>query len=204
MPMRPPRLSLLSILAILPLAACVETAVIGGVAAVGSTALQERGVKGAATDLGIRAQINDAWLRADQIYMRDLNLQVYEARVLVSGEVANSDLRAQAIQLAWKASGVREVINELEVGNTGGGRTYLVDSRIVRELEGKMLFEKGVTSVNYSVESFNGNVYLLGVAQDQTELNRVLQLARNVSGVKRVVSHVLLRDDPRRFKAPPA
>ena len=79
MPMRPPRLSLLSILAILPLAACVETAVIGGVAAVGSTALQERGIKGAATDLGIRAQINDAWLRADQIYMRDLNLQVYPA-----------------------------------------------------------------------------------------------------------------------------
>ena len=70
---------LLSMLAILPLAACVETAVVGGVAAVGSTALQERGIKGAASDLGIRAQINDAWLKADQVYMRDLNLQVYDA-----------------------------------------------------------------------------------------------------------------------------
>lgn len=196
----------LPVLAVLPLAACVETAVVGGAAAVGSTALQERGVKGAASDLGIRTEINDLWVRDanGQVFMRDLNLQVYEGRVLVSGEVANADLRAQAVQLAWKASGVKEVINEIEVGNTGGLRTYWVDSRIVRELEARMLLERGVSSPNYSVESYNGNVYLLGVAQDQTELNRVLQLARNISSVKKVVSHVLMKDDPRRFRGPPA
>jgi osmotically-inducible protein OsmY len=207
--MRPARaLRLLPVLALLPLlGACVETAVIGGTAtALGSAALQERGVKGAAADLAIRMEINDLWLKdtSGQVFMRDLNLQVQEGRVLVSGEVADADLRAQAIQLAWKASGVREVINEVEVGNAGGMRTYWTDSKILRELEGRMLLERGVASVNYSVEAFNGVVYLLGVAQDQTELNRVLQLARNIASVRRVVSHVLMRDDPRRFRAPAA
>ena len=195
--------SLLPALAALGLAGCIETAVVGG-AAVGSTALQERGVKGAAADLGIRSEINDLWFKDEhgQVFMRDLNLQVQEGRVLVSGEVANADLRARAVQLAWKASGVREVLNEVEVGNNGGLRTYWTDSKIVRELEARMLLEKGVSSSNYSVESYNGTVFLIGVAQDQTELNRVLQLARNISSVKKVVNHVLLKDDPRRFRAP--
>jgi len=190
--------------AVLALAGCIETAVVGGAAAVGSTALQDRGVKGAAIDLGIRSEINDLWFKDEngQVLMRDLNLQVQEGRVLVSGEVANADLRARAVQLAWKASGVREVLNEVEVGNSGGLRTYWTDSKIVRELEARMLLEKGVTSPNYSVESYNGTVFLIGVAQDQTELNRVLQLARNISSVKKVVNHVLLKDDPRRFRAP--
>jgi osmotically-inducible protein OsmY len=193
-------------LAALVLAGCVETAVIGGTAAVGAaTAMQDRGVKGAAEDLSIRAQINDMWFkdRNGQALMRDLNLQVQEGRVLVSGELATADMRADAIQLAWKASGVREVINEVEVGNTGGLRTYWTDSRIVRELEARMLLERGVSSLNYSVESYNVTIYLLGVAQDETELGRVLQLARNIGGVKRVVNHVLLRDDPRRFRPAP-
>ena len=191
-------------IAALALAGCIETAVVGGAAAVGSTALQDRGVKGAAADLGIRSEINDLWFKDEhgQIFMRDLNLQVQEGRVLVSGELANADLRARAVQLAWKASGVREVLNEVEVGNSGGLRTYWTDSKIVRELEARMLLEKGVTSPNYSVESYNGTVFLIGVAQDQTELNRVLQLARNISSVKKVVNHVLLKDDPRRFRAP--
>ncbi|MBL8696876.1 MAG: BON domain-containing protein [Alphaproteobacteria bacterium] len=185
-------------------AACVETAVVGGAAVIGSAALQERGIKGAASDTAVRARIVHEWNSASGVFMRDLNLQVWEGRVLVSGEIANEDLRAQAIQLAWKAEGVREVINEVEIGNAGGFRTYVVDSRIVSELETRMKLEKGVSSVNYSTESFNGAVYLIGVAQDQEELNRVLQLARNISGVRRVVSHVLLKDDPKRFRKPPA
>jgi osmotically-inducible protein OsmY len=187
------------------LSACVEAVLLGGTAAVvGATAAQDRGVKGATSDLGIRAEIVNAWTTANSVFLRDLNLQVYEGRVLVSGEVANEELRAQAIQLAWKAGGVREVLNEVEVGTSGGLRTYLVDSRIVRELEGKMLFEKGVSSLNFSIESFNANVFIIGVAQDQVELNRVLQLARGISGVKKVVPHVLMKDDPRRFRTAPA
>ena len=117
-------LAFCALLAAAPLAACVETAVVGGAAAGTSVALQERGVKGTASDIGIRSEIVHNWTQTDQRYLSDLNLQIYEGRVLVSGEVANEDLRAQAIQLAWKAKGVREVINEVEVGGAGGVGTY--------------------------------------------------------------------------------
>jgi len=41
-------------------------------------------------------------------------------------------------------------------------------------------------------------VYLMGIAQDEAELSQVAEHARNIGGVKDVVSHVVLKDDPRR------
>jgi len=49
----------------------------------------------------------------------------------------------------------------------------------------------------------NGTVYLLGVFTDAAEHDRVLGIARSQSSIRRVVSHVIARDDPRRFRSPP-
>jgi osmotically-inducible protein OsmY len=185
---------------ILALGGCVATAV-GAGAAVGDTALQDRGIKGAVSDTAIRTEINNNWLQKDHKMWMALHMQIYEGRVLVSGTVPTADERADAISLAWKASGVREVIDEVEVSNGGGIVDYARDEKIETELSAKILFAKGVNSTNYSVEVVGGVVYLLGVAKDQRELDTVLNIARNLADVKKVVSHVLLRDDPQRFKS---
>lgn len=182
---------------------CIEAAV-GAGATAGVAAVQERGVKGAVSDTGIRAEINHYWLQKDQALFGNCNLQIHEGRVLVTGAVKDEDTRADAIQLAWKAKGVREVINEIEVTNEGGVGAYARDTAIVTELRSKLLFTKDIQSVNYSIESVNNTVYLLGVAQNQAELDKVIEIARNVRYVRRVVSHVLMKDDPRRFRAPAA
>jgi osmotically-inducible protein OsmY len=180
---------------------CVAAAV-GAGATAGVAASQDRGIKGAASDTAIRAEINHYWLQKDQSLFGNCNLQIHEGRVLVTGAVKDADTRAEAIQLAWKAKGVREVINEIEVTNQGGVGAYARDTAIVTELRSKLLFAKDIQSVNYSIESVNGTVYVLGVAQDQVELDKALNIARNVNYVRRVVSHVLMRDDPRRFREP--
>ena len=59
-----------------------------------------------------------------------------------------------------------------------------------------------VLSINYSVETVNGTVYLIGIAQDEAELVRVIEHARGIEDVKRVVSHVVLKDDRRRPVTP--
>jgi osmotically-inducible protein OsmY len=40
--------------------------------------------------------------------------------------------------------------------------------------------------------------YVLGIAQSNDELDKVLETIANTKGVKRVVSHVILKDDARR------
>jgi len=184
----------------LGLSGCLATASTG-VAVGGSAAMQDRGIKGAANDTAIRAEINHYWLDKDHKMWMGLNLQVYEGRVLVSGTVPNADERADAIQLAWKAKGVKEVIDEVEVTSQGGVVDYSRDTVIQTRINGELLFAKGVESVNYSVEVVNGVVYILGVAQNQGELDKVLEICRNMANVKKVVSHVIMKDDPKRFRS---
>ena len=61
-----------------------------------------------------------------------------------------------------------------------------------------MLFDQDVRSVNYSIETVNQVIYLMGVAQDEAELQRVVDHARNVAYVRRVVSYVQMKEDPER------
>jgi osmotically-inducible protein OsmY len=187
-------------LALLP--GCVGL-VVGAAATGGVAALQERGVAGAASDNGIALAINHNWLQRSEKMFTALQTQIYEGRVLISGAVPDPDMRAEAIQLAWKAEGVREILNEIEVTNEGGLGAYAKDTWAANELRSRLLFARGVNSINYTVEVVNGTVYLLGVAADQAENDRVVGIARNMANVRRVVSHILNRDDPRRTRPPP-
>ncbi|MCA3260750.1 MAG: BON domain-containing protein [Telmatospirillum sp.] len=186
----------------LSLQGCVGAA-IGGAATVGSAAMQDRGLRGAVTDNAIAIEINHYWFQKSEKLFAAVQTQIYEGRVLVSGAVTDPDMRAEAIRLAWQAKGVREIINEIEITDEGGLKAYAKDTWSAGELRSRLLFARGVNSSNYSVEVVNGTVYLLGVFTDAAEHDRVLAIARSQSNIRRVVSHVIARDDPRRFRSPP-
>jgi hypothetical protein len=67
------------------------------------------------------------------------------------------------------------------------------DSWITTRIRSSLLFEKDLYSLNYTVETVNGVVYLTGIGQDEVEINRVVEVARNVGGVKKVVNHVKVK-----------
>lgn len=179
---------------VLPLSGCVGVAV-GAGATAGIAAAQEGGVKGAATDTAIRIQIADKWFKKDVEMFRHLSMTVKEGRVLITGSVPNPDTRVEAVRLAWQADGVRQVINEIRVDNGDSFKTYVTDSWVTSNLKSRILLDKYVQSINYTVETVGGVVYLMGVAQDQMELDRVINYARNTKYVKNVVSYVRLRGD---------
>ena len=179
------------------LTACVG-AVVGGSAVVATAAVEERGLKGAAKDLLTRAHITELWLTHNEEMYINLGLSVIEGRALLTGKVRTHRMRLDAVRLAWQAKGIKEVINEIVVTNKGGVREYARDSWVTTQLMGKLLFDGEVRAINYSIETVAGIVYLMGIAQDQTELERVTNHARNISYVRRVVNYVRFKDDPAR------
>lgn len=194
-------MAIAAIIAILPgLAGCVGAAVGAGAIAT-SAAVQERGLKGGIDDTVIRARINSLWLDHDVDMYRLVSLSVVEGRVLLTGQVRLPQMRIDAVRLTWKAKGVREVINEIKVTDEGGIISYARDGWISTQLKSRLLFDKKILSINYSIETVNGAVYLMGIAQNQEELDRVTNHARTLRYVKRVVSYVQLKDDPRRHKS---
>ena len=188
---------LIFIVGSLVLSGCAS-AIVGGAAAVGVAAAQERTVGRAIDDATIEFKIKDLFLeKSDRLFTR-VSVDSVEGRVLLSGTVQTPDNRVDIARLTWQVDGVKEVFNEVEVGDRGGLIDYFKDVRIANELRLKLLADKEVANVNYSVETVNGVIYLMGIGQDQAELERVTSHASNIKGVVRVVSFVVLKDDARR------
>ena len=173
LPRRPLIAVSFALLAPLVLGACGPGLLVGAGASAGIAVAQERSVGAAIDDTAIKLQIKDRMLEK------------------------SSDLFLRA-GVAWTVGGVREVYNELEVRDRSGVTDYFRDVRISNELRFRLLADRNVSAVNYNVETVNSAIFLTGIALNQAELDRVTGHARAISGVQRVVSYVVLRDDARR------
>jgi len=171
-------------------------AIVGGLAAAGGAgykANQERGVTGAFDDLTIKTNIQNAWLQVNPLMQRDFTITVYEGRTLLTGITPSPELKAQAAQVASQIPGVRAIYNEIEVAPGEGAWASVRDTWISSQIRSNLVFASQVRSDNYTIDTVNGSVYLIGSARTSAELDRVTQEARNVPYVKRVVSYVEIR-----------
>lgn len=123
----------------------------------------------------------------------DVDITLYEGRLMLTGTMKSEDGRAKLIENAWKADGVKEVIDEIFVGDGTGFGQGVEDSRIDAAVKTRFIGNKTVVSSDYKIAVSNAVVYLIGVARSQAELEQAVELARTVAGVEKVVSHVALR-----------
>jgi len=179
-------------------AVMVAGAAVGAGGSAGVAASQERTVGNAVDDTTISVKVSDELFQKDPLLTQTIGVDVVEGRVLLTGTVQKSEDRVEATRLAWQVTGVKEVINEVQVTDRSGVVGLSKDTWITTQMRGKLLSEGGVDNVNYNVETVNGVIYLIGIAQSQHELERVTELARNISGVRKVVSHVMMKGDTRR------
>lgn len=194
-------LFVLVLLGTLPLSGC-GSLFIGAVATGGAAAVEERSIGNVVDDLTIRAELNQLFFKDNFDLLQSVSFSVIEGRVLLKGSVKTQEDRIRGLELAWQASGVREVINEIQVTDQGGIVNYARDTWISTQLKAEILFDRDILSINYNVETINGIIYVVGIAQDQAELDKVVDHARRIENVKQVVSHVVMKDDPRREPGP--
>lgn len=176
----------------------ITGAVVGAGAEVGVAAGEERGVGGAVTDIKIQTEIDRLYLDAGGKIFRDIGVTVSESRVDLTGKVEKPEERVEAVRLAWQASGVRQVIDDIQVTDQSGLVDYGRDVRIATTLRAQLLFDSEIKNINYTVDVENAVVYLMGIAQDQAELDRVIAHARDIEGVKKVINNVVLKTDASR------
>ena len=107
--------------------------------------------------------------------------------VLLVGQVESDFLRARATEVASKASAkIKRIHNELEVAGKTGFLSRSNDAWIATKIRALMLTDKDVPASQVKVVTENGVVYLMGLVS-QPEGDSAANLARNVSGVSKVV-----------------
>lgn len=183
---------------VISVSGCIPLLIAGGT----ETAVlvsQERSVGSAVDDAGILLKIKNLYAQQEsKDLLTNVEIKSIEGRVFLTGNVDKTDSQIEAVRLAWKIDGVKEVINEIQINDQSGVWNYTKDVWISTQVRSRLVLGKDIKSINYSVITVNQVVYLLGIAQNQEELNRVTNVASSTSYVQRVVSYVRLKNDPKR------
>ncbi len=127
-------------------------------------------------------------IRAFDDAFDEANLVVvsYNGFVLVTGQVANLDLKAEVPNVLRKISGVRRIYNELEVRENADAESYANDLWLTTQVKSKLLITSNTPSKRTKVVTENSVVYLMGLLTSE-EADRVAEVAAGISGVLRVV-----------------
>ena len=180
------------------LSGCVPI-LIGGGTETAVVVAQERSTGNAVDDAGILLRIKNLYAQNDfKDLLANIDIKVVEGRVLLAGNVDKPESQIEAVRLAWQVNGVKEVMNEVQISDKAGFANYARDVWISTQIRTRLIFTKDIRSINYSAITVNQVVYLMGIAQNQDELDRVTYVASTTDYVQRVVSYVRLKDDPRR------
>src|ERR1700730_13998815 len=180
------------------LSGCVWVAATGAVAGV-SAARQERTIGNAIDDARIKTTLDGRLARDSPGLYLSVSTTVVEGRVLLTGRVSEPENRLNATRVAWTVEGVRKVDNDIEVRDFFGWLDGPADLIMRTQLAATLLADESIKDVNYTTDVVHGVVYLMGVAQDKDEVERVVAHAQQLSGVKRVENYVVLKTDPIRY-----
>jgi len=187
-------LSIIAIFGVFFLEGCIPTALFSTATKITTSAAQERGIGGVFSDSSIHTRINVAWANENASLLTRVEITVQEGRVLLAGHVDTPQQQIDAIRLSWSVDGVREVIDKIDVGEGSGVWGYIGDSWITTKLKTEMLGDSDITSINYTIKTVDGFLYIMGIAENEEELRRVLVYARDLSSVKKVISYVRIKD----------
>ena len=165
---------------------CVA-AVIGGGAVAAKVATDPRTTGTQIDDETLEFKVENAVEKDAQIKAEGrVNAVSYNGRVLLIGQVPNSDVKDTATALAKGVEGVNEVCNELTVSPKISFAQISKDSWLTTQVKSKMFVDGRVKATDVKVISENGEVFLLGNVT-QSQANAAADIASKISGVKKVI-----------------
>jgi len=144
-------------------------------------------------DATIKVNIAARFLGAGNNLFVDINTTVLEGRVLLTGLVDNQEVRIDAVRLVWEVEGVKEVINEVEIGNRETIKDYANDLWINTQARGVAAKTIGLRSVGYNFETIKGKIYVAGVTTRPEQIESLTEALKSIKGVKEIVNYVIVK-----------
>ncbi|MBN2691053.1 MAG: BON domain-containing protein [Burkholderiaceae bacterium] len=201
-----------SLLAVVLAATQLQGCFVLGLGAVGTTAY-------VATDRRTAGSIledNTIQLKADNRISTALggyaNVRAvsYNQQVLLVGQVPTEAAKLQAGEVVRGVPNVKAVLNEIDVGPVSDLNRSATDTLITTKVKAQLIDAHDIFGNAFKITTSNSVVYLMGIVT-QREADRAVQIARDTTGVSKVVtmfniiSEQQLQDmrNPQKENAPP-
>lgn len=115
-----------------------------------------------------------------------VNATSFNRRVLLTGEAPNEETKARIEGSVRRLENVREVTNELQVAGPSSLASRGNDALVTSNVKARMVNNGRFSPNHVKVLTEQGVVYLMGLVT-QAEGEAAVEVARNTSGVSRVV-----------------
>ena len=154
----------------------------------------DRSLGSVVDDATIKLNLSAKFLKSENRLFLDVNSNVTEGRVLLTGLVDTQEIRIEAVRKVWEINGVREVINEIEVGNKTTLKEYMNDLWINTQVKSLAARTIGLRSFSYNFETIKGKVYIAGITSRPEQLDAIVESTKTIKGVKEIVNYVVIKE----------
>ena len=153
----------------------------------------ERSLGAVVDDSTLKLNLSAKFLQSDSSLFIDINTNVINGRVLLTGVVDNQEIRIEAVRITWEVEGVNEVVNEIEVGNKTTIKEYANDLWINTQVKTLATKTIGLRALSYNFETIKGKVYIAGITSRPEQLELVITATKTIKGVKEIVNYVIVK-----------
>ncbi len=164
----------------------------------GSTAMVvaegDRSLGTVVDDTTLKVNIAAKFLNADSNMFVEISTSVLEGRVLLTGLVDSQETRIEAVRLVWEIDGVREVVNEIEIGNRDTLKDYAKDLWINTQARAVAAKTVGLRAVSYNFETINGKIYVAGITTKSEQVDILVESLKTIKGVKEIVNYIIIKN----------
>ena len=145
-------------------------------------------------DATIKLNLSAKFLKSKNNIFLNINTNVTNGRVLLTGIVENQEIRINAVKTVWEISGVKEVMNEVEVGDKSTLKQYTKDLWITTQVKSLAAKTVGFRVLSYNFETIRGKVYIAGLSSRPEQLQEIINGIKTIKGVKEIVNYVVLTE----------
>ena len=182
------------IVVILSLNSCSSAVSLG--AFIGNAGTSSKGIKKSFSDTYIKTKVIAMISLLDIENIANISVNVSSGTILYTGYVTNSKKRLLIIEKTWEIEGVKKVLNELKIDDDVSISQRTNDFILRSKISSRLLFKSGINSNNFSVDVVDGDVYVIGLANDINEKTEVEKFLSSMTDIKKLITII---EVPRQF-----
>ena len=171
---------------------------VGVVASGGATTMVvaegDRSLGTVVDDATIKINIAAKFLNSGNNLFVEINTNVLEGRVLLTGLIDNQEARIEAVRLVWEVEGVNEVVNEIQIGNRSNIKDYANDLWINTQAKGVAAKTIGLRAVSYNFETIQGKIYVAGITSKPEQIESLVEALKTIKGVDEIINYVIIKE----------
>jgi len=128
-------------------------------------------------------------------YLIKLSVKVLDGRIFLGGKVDEPEEKLKITKMAWETKGARSVKNNIAIKQKFSFINTAKDILITSQLRTALIFNKNVKAANFNIDTINQKTYIFGIAHNEKEKREIIQEAKQIVDLKKLVTSILMTSD---------